>query len=89
MWFRSLLALVLVAGLIHVLSTEAGARKIPVLGYMANENVNPERLAIFKKGLVGLSYVEGKTIGFEYRAGKLDNDYLGLVSECAGCRRGE
>jgi putative ABC transport system substrate-binding protein len=25
--------------------------------------------------------VEGKTLAFEYRAGKLDNDYLGLVAE--------
>ena len=81
MRFRSLLALVLVTGLVHVPTTEASAQKIPVLGYMANENVNPERLAIFKKGLVGLGYVEGKTIAFEYRAGKLDNDYLGLVVE--------
>ena len=34
---------------------------MPVLGYMANENVNAERLAIFTKGLAGLGYVEGKT----------------------------
>jgi putative ABC transport system substrate-binding protein len=81
MWFRSLLALVVVAGLVHFPTTEAGAQKIPVLGYMANENVSPERLAIFKKGLVGLGYMEGKTIAFEYRAGKLDNDYPGLVAE--------
>src|SRR5262245_53177279 len=81
MWFRSLLALVLVAGFSHLPTTQASAQKIPVLGYMANENVNPERLAIFKKGLVGLAYVEGKTIAFEYRAGKLDNDYQGLVAE--------
>ena len=80
-WVRSLVALVLVAGLIHVPTTKAGAQKTPVLGYLANENVNPERLAIFKKALVGLGYVEGKAIAFEYRAGKLDNDYLGLVAE--------
>jgi hypothetical protein len=45
-----LLALVVVAGLVDFPTTEAAAQKIPVLGYMANENVNPERLAIFKKG---------------------------------------
>jgi len=72
---------VLAAELVNVPTTEAGAQKTPVLGYMANENVNPERLAIFKKALVGLGYVEGKAIAFEYRAGKLDNDYLGLVAE--------
>ena len=72
---------VLAAELVDVPTTEAGAQKTPVLGYMANENVNPERLAIFKKALVGLGYVEGKAIAFEYRAGKLDNDYLGLVAE--------
>src|SRR5262245_35181858 len=60
---------------------DASAGKTPVPGYMANENVNPERLAIFKKGLVELGYVEGKTIAIEYRAGKLDSDYLRLVSE--------
>jgi putative tryptophan/tyrosine transport system substrate-binding protein len=81
MCFRSLFALVLVAALVHVPATVAGAQKIPVLGYMANENVNPDRLAIFKKGLTGLGYVEGKTIAFEYLAGKLDTDYLGLVAE--------
>src|SRR5215208_8028054 len=41
---------------------DASAGKTPVLGYMANENVNPDRLAIFEKGLVDLGYVEGKTI---------------------------
>jgi putative tryptophan/tyrosine transport system substrate-binding protein len=63
------------------ITSDAGAKKTPALGYMANENVNPERLAIFKKGLVELGYVEGQTITIEYRAGKLDSDYLRLVSE--------
>jgi putative ABC transport system substrate-binding protein len=48
---------------------------------MANDNVNPERVAIFKKGLADRGYVEGKTVAFEHRAGKLDNDYPGLVAE--------
>jgi putative tryptophan/tyrosine transport system substrate-binding protein len=65
----------------QALTSDASAGKTPVLGYMANENVSPERLAIFKKGLVELGYVEGKTITIEYRAGKLDSDYLRLVSE--------
>ena len=81
MWFRSLLAVALVAGLVHVLATDAGAQKTPVLGYMANENVNPARLAIFKKGLANIGYVEGKTIAIEYRAAKLDSDYPRLVAE--------
>jgi putative tryptophan/tyrosine transport system substrate-binding protein len=81
MRLRSLLALVLIGGLVHVPTTEVSAQKMPMLGYMANENVNPERLAIFKKGLMGLGYVEDKTIAFEYRAGKLDNEYEGLVAE--------
>jgi putative ABC transport system substrate-binding protein len=63
------------------ITSDASAKKTPVLGYMANENVNPERLAIFKKGLVELGYVEGQTITIEYRAGKLDSAYLRLVSE--------
>jgi hypothetical protein len=32
MRFRSLLALVVVAGLLHFPSTEAGAQKVPVIG---------------------------------------------------------
>jgi putative ABC transport system substrate-binding protein len=71
----------LVAGFVHVPATDAGAQKVPVLGYMANENVNPARLAVFKKGLATLGYVEGKTIAIEYRAGKLDRDYARLVAE--------
>jgi putative ABC transport system substrate-binding protein len=62
-------------------ATAAGAQKLPVLGYMANENVNPDRLAIFKEGLAALGYLEGKTIVIEYRAGKLDSDYPRLVTE--------
>jgi putative ABC transport system substrate-binding protein len=31
--------------------------------------------------LVNLGYVEGKTVAFEYRAGKLDTDYPGLVAK--------
>ena len=81
MWSQSLFALFLVAGLVHLPATSAGAQKLPVLGYMANENVNPDRLAIFKEGLAALGYQEGKTIVIEYRAGKLDSDYPRLVNE--------
>jgi len=81
MWSQSLFALFLVAGLVHLPATSAGAQKLPVLGYMANENVNPDRLAIFKEGLAALGYQEGKTIIIEYRAGKLDSDYPRLVTE--------
>jgi putative tryptophan/tyrosine transport system substrate-binding protein len=81
MWFRSLLALAAIAGLVHAAATDADAQKMPLLGYMANENANPARLAIFKKGLEDLGYVEGKTIAVEYRAAKLDSDYPQLVAE--------
>jgi len=51
MWFRSLLALAAVAGLVHGAATDSDAEKVPLLACMANENANPARLAIFKKGL--------------------------------------
>ena len=81
MWSRSVLALFLLAGLVHFPTTDTRAQSTPVLGYVANENVNPARLAIFKKGLADLGYVEGTTIAIEYRAAKLDSDYPRLVAE--------
>ena len=83
---RSLLAILLVAGLVQVAATEARAQSMPVLGYVANENVNPARLAIFKKGLADLGYAEGKSVVIEYRSAKLDLDYPRLVAELIGRR---
>jgi putative ABC transport system substrate-binding protein len=83
---RSLLAIFLVAGLVQVAASEARAQSMPVLGYVANENVNPARLAIFKKGLADLGYVEGKSVVVEYRSAKLDSDYPRLVAELIGRR---
>ena len=81
MWSRSVLALFLLAGLVQLPTTDTRAQSAPVLGYVANESVNPARLAIFKKGLADLGYVEGTTIAIEYRAAKLDSDYPRLVAE--------
>ena len=44
----------------------------PVMGYVAAKNANPKHLEIFKKGLAGLGYVEGKNIRIEYRKAALD-----------------
>jgi len=82
---RYWLALI-VAALVHASGPGARAQTVPVLGYLANANVNPDRLAIFKKGLADLGYIEGKAIAIEYRAAKLDSDYPQLVAELIGRR---
>jgi putative tryptophan/tyrosine transport system substrate-binding protein len=81
---RSLFAVLLSVGLAHVLATEARTQPMPVLGYVANENVNPARLAIFKKGLADLGYAEGKSVVIEYRSAKLDSEYPQLIAELIG-----
>lgn len=59
----------------------SSAQSTPVIGYMANATANPERLAIFRKGLADSGYVEDKNIIIEYRLAKLDSEYSGLVAE--------
>jgi putative tryptophan/tyrosine transport system substrate-binding protein len=56
---------------------------MPVMGYVAAKNVNPERLAIFKKGLTDFGYVEGKNIRIEYRDAVLDTEYHGVMADLA------
>lgn len=57
------------------------AQTVPVLGYVANQNANPERLAAFKKGLTGLGYIEGTNLKIEYRYAKLDREYDAVMTE--------
>lgn len=71
--------LAVVSFVLPVSGTEA--QPMPVLGFVANENANPARLAIFKKALTDLGYIEGKTVHLEYRLAKLDKDYPRLVTE--------
>jgi putative ABC transport system substrate-binding protein len=59
----------------------AAAQTVPVMGYVAAKNVNPERLAIFKKGLADFGYVEGKNILIEYRDAVLDAEYHVLMAD--------
>lgn len=60
---------------------EGVAQVTPVMAWVANENANPERLAIFKKGLADLGYSEGRNINIEYRAAKLDGEYAPIMSD--------
>jgi putative tryptophan/tyrosine transport system substrate-binding protein len=57
------------------------AQSTPTLGYAAARNADPERLVAFKKGLIDLGYVEGKSIRIEYREGILDADYHRVMAE--------
>ncbi len=57
------------------------AQSAPTLGYAAARDANPDRLAVFKKGLAEFGYVEGKTVRIEYREAVLDADYQSLVAE--------
>jgi putative ABC transport system substrate-binding protein len=54
---------------------------VPVLGYVANENASPDRLAAFKKGLTELGYVEGTNLKIEYRYAKLGREYDAVMAE--------
>ncbi len=74
--------LLCLALLIVVLSMgQSFAQTMPVIAWVANQNANPERLAIFRKGLLDLGYGEGRNIEIEYRGAKLDSDYTPLVNE--------
>ena len=71
-------------GALLVAATPLGqsiARAVPVMAWVANENANPERLAIFKRGLADLGYGEGRNIRIEYRAASLDGEYGAIMSE--------
>jgi putative ABC transport system substrate-binding protein len=57
------------------------AQSMPVLGYAAARNADPERLNAFKKGLTDLGYIEDKSIRIEYREGILDADYHRVIAE--------
>ena len=61
--------------------TVLAEQKIPVMGYVANYNAAPDRLAIFKKGLEDLGYREGKNIRIEYRTARLDREYFDVIAE--------
>lgn len=79
MRFHLLVALIAVVSL--PLAGGVSAQSAPVLGFVANENANPARLAIFKKALADLGYIEEKTVRLESRLAKLDKDYPRLISE--------
>jgi ABC-type nitrate/sulfonate/bicarbonate transport system substrate-binding protein len=68
-WAR-MMARAAVLGLALVLAAPAGepaAQTVPILGYVANADADPKRLAALKKGLADLGYVEGETLKAEYR----------------------
>lgn len=64
-----------------VIGSASRAQQLPVLGYVAAKNANPERLRVFQKGLHELGYVEGKNIAILYRDAVLDDEYAVVVAE--------
>jgi putative ABC transport system substrate-binding protein len=62
-------------------SVDSAAQSIPVMGYVANDNAGPERIAAFRKGLADLGYIEGKNLRIEYRYAKLDQEYHPIMAE--------
>lgn len=67
--------------LVGVFVAAAAGQTVPVMGYVANENADPKRLAAIKKGLTDLGYIEGKTLKIEYRYAKLDREYDAVMAE--------
>jgi putative tryptophan/tyrosine transport system substrate-binding protein len=69
------------AFLVILYAAVSSAQTIPVIGYVANETANPERLEILKKGLAELGYVDGKSIVIEHKTARLDSEYAAVVAE--------
>jgi putative ABC transport system substrate-binding protein len=76
---RTALRALAVLAALHV--SDVSAQTVPVMGYVAAKNANPERLAIFKKGLLDLGYAEGKNIHMVYREAVLDAEYQDVIAE--------
>jgi putative ABC transport system substrate-binding protein len=74
-------AIVALAVFATVNSANSAAQTVPLMGYVANDNAGPERIAAFKKGLTDLGYVEGKNLRIEYRYAKLDQEYHPIMAE--------
>src|SRR5262249_4791439 len=66
--------------------TDAAAQTTPVVGYVAAKNANPERLAIFKKGMENLGYIEGQNIRIAYRDAVLDAEYRDVMADLVNRR---
>ena len=69
------------AVLVAVSSADSASQTVPVMGYVANDNAGPERIAAFKKGLTDLGYIEGKNLKIEHRYAKLDQEYHPIMAE--------
>jgi putative ABC transport system substrate-binding protein len=78
---RMVRIVVIAAALLAGMDEEALAQRLPVLGYVANENADVERVNAFRKGLADLGHVEGKNITIEYRYARLDAQYHAVIAE--------
>jgi putative ABC transport system substrate-binding protein len=80
-WFR-IAAKTLGAGVFAIFyAAVSAAQTPPVVGYVANETANPERLEILKKGLAELGYIDGKSIAIEHKTARLDSEYAAVMAD--------
>jgi putative ABC transport system substrate-binding protein len=56
------------------------------LGYVVNENADPERLVALKRGLAELGYIEEKSVKIKYRYARLDQEYDALMAELVSAK---
>jgi putative tryptophan/tyrosine transport system substrate-binding protein len=77
----TVLGYVLTVALLEGFLAGASAQTVPVMGYVAAKNANPERLVIFKKGLADRGYVDGKNIRIEYHEAVLDAEYHRVMAD--------
>lgn len=78
---KTIIAIFALTVLAVVSGANSAAQTVPVMGYVANDNAGPERIAAFKKGLTDLGYIEGKNLKIEYRYAKLDQEYHPIMAE--------
>jgi putative tryptophan/tyrosine transport system substrate-binding protein len=55
--------------------------QVPVVGYVADANAEPDRLTAFRERLKELGYVEGRNIAIEFRLADRPEDYPKLVAD--------
>jgi putative ABC transport system substrate-binding protein len=74
-------AFVALTALLPLQYARAIAQPMPSIGYVANANDAPDRLAAFRRGLGELGYVEGRNISIAFYYAKATADYGSLIRD--------